>query len=418
LRYLYGDRLKAVVLAAGDGTRMRPLTTNIPKPLLPVAGKPFIQHIFETLSSVGINEIMLLVGWKQDKIKERFGDGSKLGIKLSYHEQGERLGTAHAVGMFKDKVDDAFLCINGDVLITKKMVTDVLECYNEKKGCIITVVPVKNPSEFGIVDFDANGKVLEIAEKPEKPRGNNANAGVYVFTRDIFDAISKTQKSKRNEYEITKSLSYLIEAGKVYACVSSEPWIDIGRPWDLLEANEILMKGMDKGLVEGELEPYVTLKGAVHIGRGTVVRNGAYIIGPVIIGENCEIGPNCLIRPYTSIGNKCKVGNAVEIKNSIIMDESHVPHLNYVGDSIIGSRCNLGAGTKVANLRLDNKNVKTVLKGESVDSGRRKLGVIMGDDVKTGINASIDPGTVICEESFIGPGAIAKGFIAPRSRVH
>jgi bifunctional UDP-N-acetylglucosamine pyrophosphorylase/glucosamine-1-phosphate N-acetyltransferase len=213
-------------------------------------------------------------------------------------------------------------------------------------------------------------------------------------------------------------LSYLIEEGKVYACVLSEAWIDIGRPWDLLEANEILMKGMDKGLVEGELEPHVTLKGAVHIGRGTVVRNGAYIIGPVIIGENCEIGPNCLIRPYTCIGNKCKVGNAVEIKNSIIMDETHVPHLNYVGDSILGSRCNLGAGTKVANLRLDNKNVKTVLKGEVVDSGRRKLGVIMGDDVKTGINASIDPGTVICEESFIGPGTIAKGFIAPKSRVH
>ncbi len=410
--------MKAVILAAGDGTRMRPLTANLPKPLLPVAGKPFLQYTLETLSAAGITEAHILVGWKQDRIKDRLGDGTKFGIKLNYEEQEERLGTAHAVSMFRNAVDEDFICINGDVIVTKKMLTDLIERYNEKKTNIITVVHVPNPSAFGVVDMNAEGKVLEISEKPAKPRSNNANAGVYLFTKEIFDAISRTPKSKRNEYEVTKSLSFLIEEGKVHACVSSDPWLDIGKPWDLLTANEILMKGMTSTMVQGELDPYVTIKGPVMIGRGTVVRNGAYIIGPAIIGDDCEIGPNCLIRPYTTIGNKCKVGNAVEVKNSIIMDGSHVPHLNYVGDSIIGERCNLGAGTKVANLRLDNKNVKSFLKGESVDSGRRKLGVVMGDDVKTGINASIEPGTIICEESFIGPGALAKGFIAPHSRVH
>jgi bifunctional UDP-N-acetylglucosamine pyrophosphorylase/glucosamine-1-phosphate N-acetyltransferase len=160
------------------------------------------------------------------------------------------------------------------------------------------------------------------------------------------------------------------------------------------------------------------LIGNVKIGKGTIIKNGSYIVGPVVIGENSDIGPNCLIRPSTTIGNKCKVGNAVEIKNSILMDNSNVPHHNYVGDSIIGSNCNLGSGTKVANLRLDDKNIKAVVKGEIVDTGRRKLGVIMGDNVKTGINSTINMGTIIGENTFIGPGAIVKGTIAPNSVIY
>jgi UDP-N-acetylglucosamine diphosphorylase / glucose-1-phosphate thymidylyltransferase / UDP-N-acetylgalactosamine diphosphorylase / glucosamine-1-phosphate N-acetyltransferase / galactosamine-1-phosphate N-acetyltransferase len=169
--------------------------------------------------------------------------------------------------------------------------------------------------------------------------------------------------------------------------------------------------------IKGTVEPGVTMKGPVYVGEGAEVMSGSYIIGPVFIGKGCEIGPNCFIRPSTSLGDGCKVGNAVEVKNSIIMNDSKVPHNSYVGDSVIGERCNFGAGTKVANLRLDNRQVRVVVDGQKVDSERRKLGVIMGDDVKTGINVSIDPGTIIGEETFIGPGALAHGFILPRSKI-
>jgi bifunctional UDP-N-acetylglucosamine pyrophosphorylase/glucosamine-1-phosphate N-acetyltransferase len=169
--------------------------------------------------------------------------------------------------------------------------------------------------------------------------------------------------------------------------------------------------------IEGEVEERATLNGPVSVGKGSTVRNGAYIVGPVIIGEGSDIGPNCYIRPSTYIGDGCKVGNGCEVKNSIVMNGSHVPHLNYLGDSVLGHRCNLGAGTKVANLRLDGANIKVTVKGERVDTGLRKLGVIMGDDVKTGINASFDVGAIIGEGCFIGPGALASGNIAPRSRV-
>jgi len=160
------------------------------------------------------------------------------------------------------------------------------------------------------------------------------------------------------------------------------------------------------------------LTGPVQIGSGTKVLTGAHIQGPVIIGKDCEIGPNCRIRPSTFIGDRCKIGNGSEIKNSIFMDGSRAPHINYVGDSVLGERVNLGAGTKIANLRLDERNITVTLKGKTVDTGLRKLGAIIGDDVKVGINASIDAGTIIGEETYVGMGAVVRGTIAPRSRIH
>ena len=169
--------------------------------------------------------------------------------------------------------------------------------------------------------------------------------------------------------------------------------------------------------IEGDVSEKATVIGNIQIGKGTEVLPGSYIIGPVIIGKDCEIGPNNYLRPSTCIGDKCKIGAAVEIKNSIIMSHTNVPHLTYVGDSVIGERCNLGAGTKVANLRLDETEVQVVVDGRRTGSGRRKLGVIMGDDVKTGINASIDVGTIIGEGTMIGMGAVARGTIAPKSKI-
>ncbi|MDO8687158.1 MAG: glucose-1-phosphate thymidylyltransferase, partial [Dehalococcoidales bacterium] len=187
---------------------------------------------------------------------------------------------------------------------------------------------------------------------------------------------------------------------------------DISYPWDLLAANESLM-AETKAQRLGQVEDNVTIKEPVSIGRGTIVRSGSYIVGPVLIGQDCDIGPNCYIRPCTAIGDGCHVGAAVEVKNSIVMNGSKIPHLNYVGDSVIGEECNLGAGTKIANLKLDKKNIVV----GRIDTGRRKLGAILGDGVETGINASINVGCMIGNNTHIGPGAIASGIIAPGSKI-
>jgi UDP-N-acetylglucosamine diphosphorylase / glucose-1-phosphate thymidylyltransferase / UDP-N-acetylgalactosamine diphosphorylase / glucosamine-1-phosphate N-acetyltransferase / galactosamine-1-phosphate N-acetyltransferase len=157
----------------------------------------------------------------------------------------------------------------------------------------------------------------------------------------------------------------------------------------------------------------VTLKGNVTIGKDSVILAGSYIEGPVSIGSNSKIGPNCYIRPFTTIGDHCHIGNACELKNSIVMDNTNVPHQNYVGDSILGQNCNLGAGTKVANLRLDKNHIVVVLNGKKIDSKRKKLGVIMGDNVQTGINSMLNVGSMIGNNSCIGPGALSKGEIKP-----
>lgn len=408
--------MKALILAAGEGKRMRPLTANIPKPLLPVAGKPFLQHIIETLEALEIKDIHLLIGWKDLKIKEYFGDGKKFNVSVTYLHQKERLGTAHAVSMARSVMSSDFLCLNGDIVVTKSYIQGLLDFYNTHKGDIMTLAKVDTPERYGVVELEGE-RVKDIKEKPKTPKSNLINAGIYIFTPDVFAAIDNTQTSSRGEYEITDTLKILMRSNDVHGHVLDEPWVEIGRPWDLLYANETLMKNI-KERTEGDMEGHAEVRGAVQIGKGTVIRNGSYIIGPVIIGENCLIGPNSVIRPSTVIGNGCNIGNAVEVKNSVIMDFSNIPHQNYVGDSIIGQRCNLGAGTKVANLRLDERNIRVVLKGRRIDTGKRKLGVIMGDDVKTGINSSIDPGTIIGENTFIGPNALARGTIAPRSRIY
>lgn len=408
--------MKALILAAGEGTRMRPLTANIPKPLLPVAGKPFLRHIIETLESLGIRDIYLLIGWKNLKIKEYFGDGQRFNVNITYLNQEERLGTAHAVGIAESVMDSPFLCLNGDIVVARSYIKGLMDFFKDHKGEIISLAKVDNPERFGVVTLEGE-RVKEIIEKPKAPKSDLINAGIYIFTPDIFKTIEQTPKSSRGEHEITESIKILMKSADIYGYALDEPWVEIGRPWDLLVANEILMKGL-KDNFEGDIQRNAEINGPVRIGKDTVVRNGSYINGPVIIGENCTIGPNCVIRPSTVIGDGCKIGNAVEIKNSLIMNSSNAPHNSYVGDSIIGQRCNLGAGTKIANLRLDGKNISVALRGKEVDTGLRKLGVIMGDDVKTGINSSIDSGTIIGENSYIGPNALARGNIAPRSRIH
>ncbi len=424
--------MKALILAAGEGTRMRPLTSSMPKPLLPVAGRPFIEHTILALKEAGIDHITILLGWQQGHVVRHFREGSSLGISIDYVKQEKRLGTAHAVGMVAGKFDETFLCINGDVCMTPEMITELDALHKDTGGNIMALTEVPDPENFGIIMLDGQ-KVVKIAEKPRHPISNLANAGIYILTPEIFQAIEDTPLSKRGEYEITDSLGILMQNERVFGKKLNDPWLDIGRPWDLLTANELLMKRKAEvdskdHTVEGKgpmpcisphavVEENVTLRGYVNIAAGAVVKSGSYIEGPVLIGAGAEVGPNAYIRSCTCLCENSKVGAASEVKNSIIMKDSKVPHHNYVGDSIIGEGCNLGSGTKVANLRLDGKNIWAVVKGQRVNTGRRKLGVILGNNVKTGINSVLDCGTIIGENSFIGPGARVHGTIEPGSSI-
>ncbi len=396
--------MKAVVLAAGQGTRMGPLTRNMPKVMLPIVNKPILHYVIESAREAGIEEFVVVVGYGENSIKDYFNDGSSLKICIEYIHQEKQMGTAHAVGVAKDMVHDRFLVLNGDIIVSPAHIRRLISCKSE---VVMTAREVDNPSEYGVLEVKQD-RVLRIIEKPRDAPSNLANAGIYAFPLSIFEAIDHTPLSIRNEYEITDTLQILIDQGTdVGYLVASERWMDIGRPWDLLDANEYFLSRMQPD-IRGDVEHFATLKGNISIGENTIIRNGTYIIGPVAIGRNCDIGPNCYIRAGTSISDDVRIGNAVEIKNSIIMKGTHIGHLSYVGDSIIGERCNFGAGTKVANLRHDGRTIRVKLKGSFIDSGRRKLGTIMGDDVHTGINSMINVGAVVESKAMIAPGELVK----------
>ena len=399
--------MKAVILAAGEGQRMRPLTANRPKVMLPVASRPILEHLLNEVKAAGISEFIFIVGYCDKQVRSYFGGGEKWDVKIEYSEQRKQLGTADAIRMVSDMVDSNFMVINGDVVVNR---SDIKRLMKSARNTM-SVIEVTDPVGLGIVELSGQ-KVVGIYEKTRRPPSLMANAGLYLFTGEIFDAISKTEKSPRGEYEITDSLRILMGGKSGLNYIQLKSWLDLSYPWDLLEANEKMMASL-KSQNLGQVEENVVLKGAVIIGKNTVVKSGSYIEGPVIIGDDCRIGPNCYIRPSTTIGNDCHIGASVEVKNSIIMSGTDVPHLNYVGDSVIGEGCNFGAGTKIANLRLDEQNIHV----GGVDTRRHKLGAIIGDNVKTGINASINVGTIIGNNTFIGPGVVARGNILPNTKL-
>jgi len=399
--------LKAIILAAGEGSRMRPLTSARPKVMLPIANKPILEHLLIEATGAGISEFIFVVGYRDEQVRDYFGSGEKWGVNIGYANQRKQLGTADALKMIEGLVDGNFLLINGDIIVNRK---DIKKLAG-KNDNTLSVIEVEDTRGLGMVEL-SEGKVVHIYEKEENPPPRTANAGLYLFTPDIFEAVSLTSKSPRGEFEITDSLQLLMDKGYYISYQKINYWLDISFPWDLLPANESMLAGI-KAQNLGEVEESVVIKGIVSVGKNTVIRSGSYIVGPVIIGQDCEIGPNCHIRPYTAIGDGCHIGSAVEVKNCIIMEGSKLPHHNYVGDSVIGGECNFGAGTKVANLRLDKKEIWVA----GINTKRRKLGAIIGDRVETGINASINVGSMIGNNTFIGPGALASGVILPNSSI-
>ena len=400
--------MKAVVLAAGEGTRLKPITLTRPKHLIRVGGKLLLEHCLNALKAVGIEETLIVIHYMGDAIRTYFGDGKNFGLRISYVEQKEVLGTGNAVSIAEPYVKEDFVLVYGDLLFSVDALKKVVAIHErEKPAATMAVVPVEKPENYGIVELE-NSHVKNIIEKPSRDKAptNLANAGIYVFSTEIFEKIKKTKASVRGEWEITDAISLLLKEKTVLGVeISKDEWLDIGRPWDLLKANRWILQRTEHKVL-GTVENGAHLIGPVSVAETARIRSGAYIEGPAFIDEESDIGPNCYIRPCTSIGKKVRIGNACEIKNSIIMDNTHIGHLSYVGDSIIGENCNLGAGTITANYRLDAKTIKMKIKDKVVDSERTKLGAVLGDNVKAGINTLFMPGVKVGCNSWIGPNVV------------
>ena len=373
--------MKAVILAAGEGTRMRPLTEKTPKPLLKVAGKPIIEHNIENIEDE-VEEIIIIGCYLSEQLRERYSDREDITIV----EQEEALGTADAALKARDLVGDNTVIMNGDDIYGEalKNLSDV--------GKAMLVAESEEPENYGVFELDGD-KIVGIEEKPSNPPSNLVNIGCMKVCSDFFDILEKVEKSERGEYEITDAMQEYLEKNDV-EFVKTDIWKPCSYPWQLVEANRDIMEETAARSIEGEVADSAVIEGDVVVEKGAEIKPFTVIEGPAVISRGCEVGPHAYIRPGTFLGENVKVGRS-EVKNSVVCKDSGVPHFNYVGDSYLAERVNLGAGTKTANLRNDGKKVRMMVKDELLETGRKKLGCVIAPDSKIGVNCSINPGIKI-----------------------
>jgi bifunctional UDP-N-acetylglucosamine pyrophosphorylase/glucosamine-1-phosphate N-acetyltransferase len=391
--------MQTVVLAAGQGTRMRPLTDATPKPMLPAVGRPLLEHTLDRATDAGASRFVVVIGYESDQVREHFRD-SHAGVDIEYAEQTAQRGTADAVRAAAPELDDApFVVLNGDALYDPASLATLYE-----SGPAVGSYRVDNPSNYGVLRLNGDDtRVTGVVEKPANHESNLINTGSYVFPASAKDRLD-VSTSERGELELTDVLETVCEEHEVRT-VPFDRWLDVGRPWELLAATEWLSESLSRRL-DGAVDDDATIEGDVVVEPGATIKAGVTIEGPAYIGADATVGPNAYVRGSTAIGAGAKVGHAVEVKNSVLMADSTVGHLSYAGDSILGRGVNFGAGTTVANLRHDDDPVALTVKNERVSTGRRKFGVVVGDGAKTAINTSLNAGVVLGAGSTTTPGEV------------
>jgi glucose-1-phosphate thymidylyltransferase len=329
--------LKGVILHGGYGTRLRPLTQTGPKQLIPVANKPISQHVLEDLLEAGIKDIAFVLGdLYPEKVIEYYGDGSRFNVEFSYIRQGEPKGIAHAIGLCRDFVSkETFVVYLGDNLLKGGIREYVKDFENSNYDGMVLLCKVRNPEQFGVAEFDSNGNLVRLVEKPKKPPSNYALSGIYFFKPVIFDMIEGLKPSWRGELEITEAIQLLLDNGFNVGYRFVEGWWkDTGTTEDILESNRLILDEIEHN-VKGVVEDGASIQGRVSIEEGTSIKRGAVIRGPAVIGKNTVIEGRVYIGPYTSVGNNVSIKRG-EIENSIVMDNCHIDMEEKITDSLIG----------------------------------------------------------------------------------
>lgn len=333
--------MKALILAGGKGTRLKPITHTIPKQLLPVANKPILFYVLDQVRQAGITDIGVIVSPETGSyIKDVVGDGSRWSSEITYILQSEALGLAHAVKTAQPFLGGStFLMFLGDNLIEGGVKGFVDEFENNSPEAMVLLKQVADPRLFGVAELNSNGEVVHLVEKPKEPKTDLALVGIYLFTQDIHQAIDRIKPSWRGELEITDSIQKLLDMGrKVRSHILQGWWLDTGKKDDLLEANRVVLDSLLKRDVKGDIDAKSKIVGRVEIKEGAKIEKST-IRGPVSIAEGCHIR-NSFIGPFTSIG----AGTIIEdssVGHSVILENSHIHHIDRLEDSLIGTRVEL-----------------------------------------------------------------------------
>lgn len=377
--------MKAVVLAAGEGRRLRPLTALRPKPMVPVGNRPILEHVVGALAGAGVDELVFVVGYERERIQTHFGDGDDWDVDVEYVVQEKQLGSGHALLQAEDAVSDDFLVVNGDSIVDSSLVGALTDAPSPA----VAVTRSDQPTDYGVVDVD-DGRVVGIDEKPRvyDAETETINAGVYRFDATVFDTLRRTRAG--GETSLTDALVSLSDDRPVEA-VRVDGWTDVSHLWDVLRVNSEVVDGGD-GYGDADVHPT------------------AYVADEVALGDDATVGPNATVLPGTALGDNVSIGAGAVVANSVLFADSRVGENAVVRDCVAADDATVGPNATVEGGRAD-----VVVDGELYEAVR--LGGVLGDYTSVEGGACLEPGTVLGNDVRVATGTVVDGRVGSGAEV-
>jgi len=395
------DTTTGVVLAAGEGTRLRPLTRNRPKPMLPAAGRPVLEYVLDALIEAGIEELVLVVGYGRDRVQDHFGPTYR-DRPVEYVVQGPRLGSGHALLQARDVVDGPMVVVNGDRVVDASMVGAVRSAHGDDVAATVGVIEGPDPSRYGAVSLDGD-RVTGLVEKPadDAPDDRPINAGIYAFGPSVFDALEATPR-RTGELPLPDTVAGLVGTDRpVRGVVVDGLWVDATYPWDLLAvARRLLADGRVDGI---QRHPGVWVAGSASVDEAT-------LRGPVVVGPDCELAPGAVVGPDTALGQNVTVGANAVVEGSVIDADTRVGPASALSDCVTGRTVRLGPNTVAPGGPADVVVDERVFRDE-------RLGAVVADRARAGGGVRLAPGTLIGPSARLGTGVVAEGRIKEGAEV-
>ncbi|HKJ58557.1 MAG TPA: sugar phosphate nucleotidyltransferase [Halobacteriales archaeon] len=391
----------AVVLAAGEGTRLRPLTRHRPKPMLPAANRPILEYVFDALIDAGIERITVVVGYKHDRVQNHFGSDYR-DVPIGYVHQQKQLGSGHALLQASEAVDDPFIVVNGDQIADPRMVAAVMEAAQEGDAVArLAVIEREEVGSYGAVTLEGD-RVVDFIEKPQAGTYHLLNAGVYAFDGRIFDVLDETPR-REGDLDLPDAIGSIMAADEPIGAVRTRGiWIDATYPWDLLAvARDLLAAGWIDVDEAGE---------GTWIADSARIHDSAVVQSPVVVGPDAVVGPGAVVGPHTALGRNVTVGANAVVQSSVVDEDTRVDAGATLVDCVTGQGVRVGAGTVVPGGSADVTVAGTVHEDQ-------RLGAVLADRVRLGGGASVAPGSLVGPNAEVDAGGYVRGTVKADARV-